>query len=82
MAVRPSPTPAISFSGTARCGEEGVRSAQNGASWPVHSRRKYSYKRLKLAQLLGQLGVFLTLLGSCKLICAPRLINITWPRGR
>jgi hypothetical protein len=30
------------------------------ARWPMHSRGGYSYKRLRLAQLLGQLGVFLT----------------------
>ena len=39
--------------------DKGVSLAQNAkdACWPMHS---YRYKRLELAQLLGQLGVFLT----------------------
>ena len=52
----------------ARCSERGVRLAQiskltRAFQW------EYSYERRKLAQLLGQLGVFLTL-GDAKL-CAP-----------
>jgi hypothetical protein len=44
--------------------ENGVRPALDKASSPTHSRRPVgtpSYKRLKLAQLPGQLGTFLTL---------------------
>ena len=42
------------------CGEQGVRLAQKMQVGP-RIPGEYSYKGLKLAQLLGQLGVFLTL---------------------
>jgi hypothetical protein len=50
------------------------------ASWPIHSRGKlweYSYKRLKLAQLLGQRGVFLTFRHSHLKTCRGTWARVT-----
>jgi hypothetical protein len=62
-----------------RCGEEGVRLARKVPGDPCIPVGMCSHKRLRLAQLLGQLGVVLT--SSCIAFWCCRRFSTTWRFG-